>query len=63
MQPLPVLLPPFVAASAEAKQISDTLKGQVADNVLSAYIAALEKEAGVTVNEAAWQNISGQQTN
>ena len=37
--------------------------GEVADNVLSAYIAALEKEAGVTVNEAAWQNISGQQTN
>ena len=63
MQSQPVLLPPFVAASAEAKQISDTLKGQVADNVLSAYIAALEKEAGVSVNEATWRNISGQQTN
>jgi peptidyl-prolyl cis-trans isomerase D len=63
MQSQPVLLPAFVAGSAEAKQISDALKGQVADNVLTAYIAALEKEAGVTVNEAVWQNISGQQTN
>ena len=63
MQSQPVLLPAFVAGSAEAKQISDALKGQVAGNVLTAYIAALEKEAGVTVNEAVWQNISGQQTN
>ena len=57
------MLPPFVAASAEAKQISDRLKGQLADNVLTAYLEALEQKAGVSVNEATWRNISGQQTN
>jgi hypothetical protein len=63
MQSQPVMLPPFVAASAEAKQISDRLKGQVADNVLTAYLQAVEQQAGVALNEAAWRNISGQQTN
>jgi peptidyl-prolyl cis-trans isomerase D len=63
MQSQPVMLPPFVAASAEAKQISDRLKGQLADNVLTAYLAALEQQAGVSVNETTWRNISGQQTN
>jgi peptidyl-prolyl cis-trans isomerase D len=63
MQSQPVMLPAFVAASAEAKQISDRLKGQLADNVLTAYLEALEQQAGVSVNEATWRNISGQQTN
>lgn len=63
MQSQPVMLPAFVAASAEAKQISDRLKGQLADNVLTAYLAALEQQAGVSVNETTWRNISGQQTN
>jgi peptidyl-prolyl cis-trans isomerase D len=63
MQSQPVMLPPFVAASAEAKQISDRLTGQLADNVLTAYLQALEQQAGVSVNDAAWRNISGQQTN
>lgn len=63
MQSQPVMLPPFVAASAEAKQIGDRLKGQLEDNVLAAYVQAVEKQAGVAVNEAAWRNISGQQTN
>jgi peptidyl-prolyl cis-trans isomerase D len=63
MQSQPVMLPPFVAASAEAKQIGDKLKGQLADNMLTAYIAALEQQAGVSINDAAWRNISGQQTN
>jgi peptidyl-prolyl cis-trans isomerase D len=63
MQSQPVMLPPFEAASAEAKLIADRLKGQLADNMLTAYLSALEKAAGVTVNDELWRNISGQQTN
>jgi hypothetical protein len=31
--------------------------------MLTAYLAALEQQAGVSINEATWRNISGQQTN
>lgn len=63
MQSQPVLLPSFVAASAEAKAIGDRLREQVADNMMTAYLAALEKDAGVSVNDPLWRNITGQQTN
>lgn len=63
MQSQPVLLPTFDASSPEAKAIAERLKAQVADNMLTAYLAAVEKEAGTTVNETLWRNISGQQTN
>ena len=63
MQSQPVLLPAFDAASPEAKSISDRLKAQVADNVLTAYLSALELEAGASINQTSWRNISGQQSN
>ncbi len=63
MQSQPVMLPPFDAASAEAKAIGGRLKGQLADNMLTAYLTALEQEAGVSINDDLWRNISGQQTN
>ena len=46
MQSQPVLLPPFDPASAEAKRISEKLKGQLADNLLTAYLAALREGSG-----------------
>jgi peptidyl-prolyl cis-trans isomerase D len=63
MQSQPVMLPPFVAGSAEAKATGDKIKDQLADDMLSAYLAALEQEAGVSINQTAWRNISGQQSN
>jgi peptidyl-prolyl cis-trans isomerase D len=63
MQSQPVMLPAFDPASAEAKRISDTLKSQLADNMLTAYLASLEQDAGVSLNETLWRNIAGQQTN
>lgn len=60
MQSQPVMLPPFDAAAAEVKSIGDRLKGQVADNMVTSYLAALEKEAGVNVNDEIWRNIVGQ---
>lgn len=63
MQSQPVMLPPFDAASADVKAIGDRLKQEVADNALTAYLAALQNEAGVSLNEGLWRNVSGQQTN
>jgi hypothetical protein len=39
------------------------MKPQLSDDILSAYLTALQTEAGVTTNEQMWQAISGQQTN
>jgi peptidyl-prolyl cis-trans isomerase D len=63
MQSQPVMMPSFVAASAEAKTIGDRLKSQISEDMLTAYLAALEQDAGVTLNETLWRNIAGQQTN
>ncbi len=54
-----VLLPAFDPASADAKAIEDRMKGQVANDVLFAYLGALQKEAGVKINETLWQTIAG----
>lgn len=63
MQSEPVLLPAFDAASADVKKITDSLKPQLAENVLNSYLTALQNQAGVKVNDTLWRNISGQQTN
>lgn len=63
MQSAPVLLPAFDAASADGKKISDSLKPQLAENVLTSYLTALQNQAGVKINATLWRNISGQQTN
>ena len=63
MQSAPVLLPAFDAASPDVKKISERLNPQLSENVLTSYLAQLQAEAGVKVNETLWRNISGQQTN
>jgi peptidyl-prolyl cis-trans isomerase D len=63
MQAQPVMLPAFDPASAEAKAIAEQMKAQLGDDMVTAYLAALENEAGVSLNETLWRNLSGQQTN
>ncbi len=63
MQSVPVLLPAFDPASPDAKSIAKKLEPQVASSMLDAYLAALQDQSGVTVNETLWRNVSGQQTN
>ena len=63
MQSVPVLLPAFDPGSPDAKSIADRLKPQVADGMLTAYLNALQNKVGVSVNEALWQKVAGQQTN
>ena len=57
-----VLMQAFDVASADAKAIADEIKGQAGNDLLSGYLAALQKESGVSINEALWRQISGTQT-
>jgi len=59
MQSQPVLLAPFDPASAEAKTIREQIKDAEGRDVLFAYLGELQKEAGVTINETLWRQISG----
>lgn len=63
MQSVPVLLPAFDVNSPDAKSIAKQLEPQVSGVLLDAYLAALQDQAGVTINDAVWQKVSGTQTN
>ncbi|MCA3562606.1 MAG: SurA N-terminal domain-containing protein [Aestuariivirga sp.] len=63
MQSAPVLLPPFDPNSPDAKSIAERLKPEMADAMLTAYLNALQSQVGVSINEALWQQVAGQQTN
>ena len=63
MQSVPVLLPAFDINSPDAKSIAKQLEPQVAGVLLDGYLAALQKQAGVTINDQLWQKISGTQSN
>ncbi|WP_421695045.1 SurA N-terminal domain-containing protein [Aestuariivirga sp.] len=63
MQSEPVMLPAFDPNSPDAKSIAEKLKPQISDAVLTAYLTALQTQAGVSINEGLWRNIAGQQTN
>ena len=63
IQSVPVLLPAFDPKSPDAKSIAEKLKPQVADALLTSYLAALQTEVGVKINDTLWQQVAGQQTN
>lgn len=62
MQSQAVLLPPFDGASEEAKTIASSIEEGTGNDVLSSYLAALQGQAGITINETLWRQISGTQT-
>ena len=41
--------------SAEAKRIDETLRRAIAEDLLAQYVARLETDLGVTINQAALQ--------
>ncbi len=59
MQSQAVLLPAFDPNSPQVKQVKERLQQQASADVLAAYLSALQSEAGVTVNETLWRQISG----
>ena len=54
-----VIEPKLDAASPEAKQLTTTLKNAYADDVIGEYIARLESDYGVTVNQTALNQVVG----
>jgi peptidyl-prolyl cis-trans isomerase D len=51
--------PPLDAASTQAKQLSTTLQNSFADDILGEYVARLENDLGVTINQAALNQVIG----
>ena len=51
--------PKFDANAPEAKQLSSTLQNSYSDDILSEYVARLENDLGVTVNQAALNQAIG----
>lgn len=60
MQSEAVLLPSFDPKAPENAKMADALKQAIGGDLAGAYLAALQKDAGVTVNETLWRQISGQ---
>jgi len=54
-----ITVPPFDAASANARQMADTLRSALGDNILGEYIARLQADLGVSVNDAALNQAIG----
>jgi len=61
MQSQAVLMPPFDDASEEAKTIASTIQEGASNDLLSSYLGALQAQAGVSINETLWRQISGTQ--
>jgi peptidyl-prolyl cis-trans isomerase D len=62
MQSQAVLLPSFDVNSPEAKQIAESMETASASDLLGTYLATMQNEAGVAINDALWRQISGQAT-
>jgi peptidyl-prolyl cis-trans isomerase D len=55
--------PPLDAKSDEAKQAAETLGRGYGEDILSEYVAQLENEIGVQINQAALQQVTGGSAN
>jgi len=54
-----VKIPVFDAAAPEAKRYEEALRQSLADDLFGAYVAQLEADLGVTINEDAFRRIAG----
>ena len=54
-----ITVPPLEAESADAKRIDDLLRRAIADDMLAQYVSRLETDIGVTINQAALNQITG----
>ena len=58
-----VVVPKFDPASEEAKRIDEALRRAIGDDIYAQYIAKLESEIGVTINDKALATATGASTN
>jgi peptidyl-prolyl cis-trans isomerase D len=54
-----VKVPPLDPNSAEAKRIDEALRGRISADLVAQYIARLESEVGVTINQSALNQVTG----
>ena len=54
-----VKVPPLDPQSADAKRIDEALKSRIADDLVAQYVARLESEIGVTINQNALNQVTG----
>ncbi len=59
MQALPVVNPPFDPKSKESETIRTALERGITNDLLAVYVAAVQRELGVSVNDAVWRQLSG----
>ncbi len=59
MQALPVVNAPFDPQSKESEAIRTALERGIASDLIAVYVAAVQQEFGVSVNDAAWRQLSG----
>jgi peptidyl-prolyl cis-trans isomerase D len=59
MQSSPVLAQPFDANSADVRKITELLSQTLTTDISSLYLAELQKNLGVSLNEALWQQVNG----
>jgi len=57
-----VTLPTFDPESPQGKQLATTLQNSIADDLIGEYIARLEADFGVTINQAAMNQVVGGST-
>ncbi len=58
-----VTVPPLDLASADTKKLQETLQKALSEEQLSQFIAKLEADIGVSINEAAFATATGAVTN
>ena len=59
MQSQPVMSEPFDSNSVQAKELAQSVTEAASKDLLTAYMAALQGEIGVSINNALWQQVSG----
>jgi peptidyl-prolyl cis-trans isomerase D len=57
-----VTVPTFDAKSFEGRQLTDTLKNSYTDDIVGEYVARLENDFGVTINQKAFGQVIGGST-
>jgi hypothetical protein len=50
---------PFDSNSVQAKELAQSVTEAASKDLLTAYLAALQGEIGVSINNALWQQVSG----
>jgi peptidyl-prolyl cis-trans isomerase D len=60
MQSTPVMTQPFDASSADVRKITELLSESLSTDISSLYLAELQHDLGVSLNDALWQQVNGQ---